>query len=168
MRPRRCRTTTDGFTTCLWFDGQAEEAAHYYVSIFKNSSIGRIGRYTEAGPGPAGSVIAVDFTANGQKFVALNGGPQFTFSEAISFQIFCDSQEEVDHYWTKLTDNGGEPGPCGWLKDKYGVSWQVVPNGLIDMISDPDQEKAARTMKAMMAMGKLDKAALEKAYAGQE
>ncbi|MEW2251204.1 MULTISPECIES: VOC family protein [unclassified Streptomyces] len=160
--------TTDGFTTCLWFDGQAEEAAHYYVSIFKNSSIGRIGRYTEAGPGPAGSVIAVDFTANGQKFVALNGGPQFTFSEAISFQIFCDSQEEVDHYWTKLTDNGGEPGPCGWLKDKYGVSWQVVPNGLIDMISDPDQEKAARTMKAMMAMGKLDKAALEKAYAGQE
>ncbi|MFE7954607.1 VOC family protein [Streptomyces sp. NPDC057413] len=160
--------TTDGFTTCLWFDGQAEEAAHYYVSIFKNSSIGRVGRYTEAGPGPAGSVIAVDFTANGQKFVALNGGPQFTFSEAISFQIFCDSQEEVDHYWTKLTDNGGEPGPCGWLKDKYGVSWQVVPNGLIDMISDPDQEKAARTMKAMMAMGKLDKAALEKAYAGQE
>ncbi|MFF9098005.1 VOC family protein [Streptomyces sp. NPDC014776] len=160
--------TTDGFTTCLWFDGQAEEAAHYYVSIFKNSSIGRIGRYTEAGPGPAGSVIAVDFTANGQKFVALNGGPQFTFSEAISFQIFCDSQEEVDHYWTKLTDNGGEPGPCGWLKDKYGVSWQVIPNGLIDMISDPDQEKAARTMKAMMAMGKLDKAALEKAYAGQE
>lgn len=160
--------TTDGFTTCLWFDGQAEEAAHYYVSLFKNSSIGRIGRYTEAGPGPAGSVIAVDFTANGQKFVALNGGPQFTFSEAISFQIYCDSQEEIDHYWTKLTENGGEPGPCGWLKDKYGVSWQVVPNGLIEMISDPDQEKAARTMRAMMAMGKLDKAALEKVYAGQE
>ncbi|MEV0980104.1 VOC family protein [Streptomyces sp. NPDC049915] len=160
--------TTDGFTTCLWFDGQAEEAAHYYVSVFKDSSIGRIGRYTEAGPGPAGSVIAVDFTANGQKFVALNGGPQFTFSEAISFQIYCDSQEEVDHYWTKLTENGGEPGPCGWLKDRYGVSWQVIPNGLIDMISDPDQEKAARTMRAMMAMGKLDKAALERAYAGQE
>ncbi|MFF9814800.1 VOC family protein [Streptomyces sp. NPDC014006] len=160
--------TTDGFTTCLWFDGQAEEAAHYYVSVFKDSSIGRIGRYTEAGPGPAGSVIAVDFTANGQKFVALNGGPQFTFSEAISFQIYCDSQEEVDHYWTKLTENGGEPGPCGWLKDRYGVSWQVIPNGLTDMISDPDQEKAARTMRAMMAMGKLDKAALERAYAGQE
>ncbi|POX45007.1 hypothetical protein C3489_35240 [Streptomyces sp. Ru71] len=160
--------TTDGFTTCLWFDGQAEEAAHYYVSIFKNSSIGRIGRYTEAGPGPAGSVIAVDFTANGHKFVALNGGPQFTFSEAISFQIFCDSQEEIDYYWTKLTENGGEPGPCGWLKDRYGVSWQVVPNGLIEMISDADQEKAARTMRAMMAMGKLDKAALEKVFAGQE
>ncbi|GHD85941.1 VOC family protein [Streptomyces naganishii] len=157
----------EGFTTCLWFDGQAEEAAHYYVSVFKNSSIGRIGRYTEAGPGPAGSVIAVDFTANGHKFVALNGGPQFKFNEAISFQIHCRDQEEVDHYWAKLTENGGEPGPCGWLKDKYGVSWQVVPDGLIEMIGDADQEKAARTTRAMLAMGKLDIAALKRAYAGE-
>ncbi|MEU2779903.1 VOC family protein [Streptomyces sp. NPDC007162] len=159
--------TTDGFTTCLWFDGQAEEAAHYYVSIFKNSSIGRVGRYTEAGPGPAGSVIAVDFTADGHRFVALNGGPQFKFNEAISFQIHCDGQEEVDHYWAKLTENGGEPGPCGWLKDRYGVSWQVIPEGLIEMIGDPDPEKAARTTRAMYAMGKLDIAALRKAYAGE-
>jgi predicted 3-demethylubiquinone-9 3-methyltransferase (glyoxalase superfamily) len=158
---------TEGFTTCLWFDGQAEDAAHYYVSVFKNSSIGRVGRYTEAGPGPAGSVIAVDFTANGHKFVALNGGPQFKFNEAISFQIYCESQEEIDHYWTKLTENGGEPGPCGWLKDKYGVSWQVIPDGLIDMIGDPDPEKAARTTRAMLSMGKLDIAALRQAYDGE-
>ncbi|MCW7940828.1 3-demethylubiquinone-9 3-methyltransferase [Streptomyces hygroscopicus] len=158
---------TEGFTTCLWFDGQAEEAAHHYVSIFKNSSIGHVGRYTEAGPGPAGSVIAVDFVANGHKFVALNGGPQFTFNEAISFQIYCDDQEEIDYYWNKLTEGGGEPGPCGWLKDKYGVSWQVIPNGLIDMIGDPDPEKAARTTQAMLSMGKLDIAALEKAHAGE-
>ncbi|MFF9405162.1 VOC family protein [Streptomyces anandii] len=158
---------TEGFTTCLWFDGQAEEAAHYYVSVFKNSSIGRIGRYTEAGPGPAGSVIAVDFTADGHRFVALNGGPQFKFNEAISFQIHCRDQEEVDHYWAKLTENGGEPGPCGWLKDKYGVSWQVIPEGLIEMIGDPDPEKAARTTRAMLAMGKLDIAALKRAYAGE-
>ncbi|MFE9452835.1 VOC family protein [Streptomyces sp. NPDC006739] len=158
--------TTDGFTTCLWFDGQAEEAAHYYVSIFKNSGIGRIGRYGESGPGEAGSVMAVEFTANGQKFVALNGGPQFTFTEAISFQIFCSDQDEIDHYWTKLTENGGEGGPCGWLKDRYGLSWQVVYGRLIDLISDPDPEKAARTTRAMMAMGKLDVAELEKAYAG--
>ncbi|MFF7903069.1 VOC family protein [Streptomyces sp. NPDC007920] len=158
---------TEGFTTCLWFDGQAEEAAHHYVSVFRNSGIGRIGRYTEAGPGPAGSVIAVDFVANGQKFVALNGGPQFTFNESISFQIHCEDQEEIDHYWTRLTEDGGEPGPCGWLKDKYGVSWQVVPERLIDMIGDRDAEKAARTTRAMLAMGKLDIAALERAYAGE-
>ncbi|MEU9443660.1 VOC family protein [Streptomyces sp. NPDC048304] len=159
--------TADGFTTCLWFDGQAEEAAEFYVSVFKNSSIGRVGRYNEAGPGPAGSVMAVEFTANGQRFVALNGGPQFTFSEAISFQIFCADQDEIDYYWTKLTEDGGEPGPCGWLKDKYGLSWQVVYDRLIDLIGDPDQEKASRTMKAMMGMGKLDVAALNRAYAGE-
>ncbi|MGW1724100.1 VOC family protein [Streptomyces sp. NPDC002306] len=159
--------TTDGFTTCLWFDGQAEEAAHYYVSIFKNSSIVRVGRYTEAGPGPAGSVLAVEFTANGQKFVGINGGPQFTFNEAVSFQIRCADQEEIDYYWTKLTENGGEPGPCGWLKDRYGVSWQVVPETLIDMIGDADPGKATRTTKAMFAMQKFDIAALERAYAGE-
>ncbi|MGW7524328.1 VOC family protein [Streptomyces sp. NPDC054783] len=159
--------TTDGFVTCLWFDGQAEEAAQYYVSVFKNSSIGRVGRYTEAGPGPAGSVLVVEFTANGQKFVALNGGPQFKFNEAISFQIMCSEQEEIDHYWAKLTEDGGEGGPCGWLKDKYGVSWQVVYDRMPDLLGDPDQEKATRTMKAMLAMGKLDVAALEKAFAGE-
>ncbi|MFR9799252.1 VOC family protein, partial [Streptomyces sp. MS06] len=153
---------SDGFTTCLWFDGQAEEAANYYVSVFENSRIDRVGRHSDAGPGPAGSVLAVEFTANGQKFLALNGGPQFTFSEAISFQIFCADQAEVDHYWSKLTENGGEGGPCGWLKDRYGVSWQVVPEGLLDMINDPDPQKAARAAKAMMSMGKFDIAELER------
>ncbi|WP_405917954.1 VOC family protein [Streptomyces sp. NBC_00728] len=157
----------DGFTTCLWFDGQAEEAANYYVSVFKNSRLGRVGHYTEAGPGPAGSVLAAEFVANGQKFVALNGGPQFTFDEAISFQIDCADQEEVDHYWNRLIDDGGSAGPCGWLKDKYGLSWQVVPVRLIDLISDPDQEKAGRTFHAMLQMSKLDIAALEKVFAGE-
>ncbi|MET9877394.1 VOC family protein [Actinacidiphila glaucinigra] len=157
--------TTDGFTTCLWFDGKAEEAADFYVSVFKNSAIGTIGRYTEAGPGPAGSVVAVEFTANGQKFVALNGGPEFTFSEAVSFQIRCADQAEVDHYWEKLTD-GGEEGPCGWLKDRYGVSWQVFPEVLLEMIADADPEKATRATKAMHSMKKLDLAALRRAYDG--
>ncbi|NEA48861.1 VOC family protein [Streptomyces sp. SID10815] len=157
----------EGFTTCLWFDGQAEEAARFYVSVFEKSAIGRITRSTEAGPGPAGSVVVVDFTANGQRFIALNGGPQFAFNEAVSFQIHCADQAEVDHYWTRLTADGGEPGPCGWLKDKYGVSWQVVPDALTDMISDPDTARAARTTRAMLAMGKLDIAALKRAYAGE-
>ncbi|MGW7257584.1 VOC family protein [Streptomyces sp. NPDC054834] len=159
--------TTDGFTTCLWFDGQAEEAAHFYVSVFKNAGIGRITRCNEAVPGPVGSVLTAEFTANGQKFVALNGGPQFTFNEAVSFQIMCSDQEEIDHYWNKLTENGGEGGPCGWLKDRYGLSWQVVYDRLIDMIGGPDQEKATRATRAMMSMGKLDVAELEKAYAGE-
>ena len=159
--------THDGFTTCLWFDGQAEEAAAYYVSIFKNSSIDRVVRYTEAGPGPAGSVVTVEFTANGHKFVGLNGGPEFKFNEAVSFQIFCSDQQEIDYHWTRLTENGGEAGPCGWLKDRYGVSWQVVPDRLIDMVGDPDPEKASRTTRAMLSMGKLDIAELDKAYAGR-
>jgi predicted 3-demethylubiquinone-9 3-methyltransferase (glyoxalase superfamily) len=158
--------TTEGFTTCLWFDGQAEEAAHHYVSIFKNSSVGNVTRYSEAGPGTPGSVLTVDFTANGQKFVALNGGPEFKFNEAISFQIDCADQEEVDYYWNKLLEGGGEPGPCGWLKDKYGVSWQVVPSAFLEMVTGPG-EKAARAMKAMLDMGKLDIAALQKAYEGE-
>jgi predicted 3-demethylubiquinone-9 3-methyltransferase (glyoxalase superfamily) len=165
--PQEVRMSADGFTTCLWFDGQAEEAAHYYVSIFKNSRLGRIARFSESEHGTAGSVMAVDFVANGQKFVALNGGPQFTFDEAISFQIHCDDQEEVDHYWNKFVEDGGEEGPCGWIKDKYGLSWQVVPSRLIDLISDPNTEKAARTAQAMYKMSKLDIAALEKAYAGE-
>ncbi|MEV6114446.1 VOC family protein [Streptomyces sp. NPDC052109] len=159
--------TTDGFSTCLWFDGQASEAAEFYVSVFKNSSIGRVSRYTDAGPGETGSVLTVEFTANGQRFVALNGGPQFTFNEAISFQVLCADQEEIDHYWTRLTENGGEGGPCGWLKDRYGVSWQVVYDRLPEMIHDPDRKKADRATEAMMGMGKLDVAVLERAYAGE-
>ncbi len=158
--------TTDGFTTCLWFNGQAEEAASHYTSIFENSKLGRVGRYTEAGPGPAGSVLAVEFELNGQKFVGLNGGPQFTFNESISFQIYCDDQDEVDYYWSKLAE-GGEESVCGWLKDKYGVSWQVIPSMLIDMVSDPDPEKAKRATEAMLAMTKLDIAALQKAHASE-
>ncbi|WP_432093240.1 VOC family protein [Streptomyces sp. bgisy100] len=157
---------TDGFTTCLWFDGQAEEAADHYMSIFPGAKRGKVGRYTEAGPGPAGSVLAVEFEVNGQKFVALNGGPQFTFNEAISFQIFCKDQEEVDYYWNRLTE-GGQGVACGWLKDKYGVSWQVIPAGLTDMIGDPDPEKAQRTTEAMLSMTKFDVAALRRAYAGE-
>ncbi|MBJ6637436.1 MULTISPECIES: VOC family protein [unclassified Streptomyces] len=158
---------TDGFTTCLWFDGQAEEAAEFYVSVFKNSSVGRISRYPEGSPGQAGSVMSVEFTANGQKFVGLNGGPQFTFNEAISFQLHCSDQQEIDHYWSRLTENGGEGGPCGWLKDRYGVSWQVVYDRLIDMVCEPDTERAERVTRAMMSMGKLDVAALDRAYAGE-
>jgi predicted 3-demethylubiquinone-9 3-methyltransferase (glyoxalase superfamily) len=166
IKRKEVEMTTHGFTTCLWFDGQAEEAANHYASIFENSKLGRVGRYTEAGPGPAGSVLAVEFELNGQKFVGINGGPEFTFNEAISFQIYCEDQEEVDYYWSKLSE-GGEEGVCGWLKDKYGVSWQVIPARLIDMIDDPDPEKAKRTTEAMLAMTKLDIAALEKAHAGE-
>ena len=158
--------TTSGFTTCLWFDGQAEEAVDHYLSVFKDSSRGRVGRYTDAGPGEPGSVLAVEFTANGQKFVAINGGPAFTFSEAVSFQIHCADQAEVDYYWSKLTENGGQESECGWLKDRYGLSWQVVPAGLIDMIGDSDPARATRTTKAMFTMRKLDIAALKKAYDG--
>ena len=157
---------TDGLTICLWFDGQAEEAADHYTSIFEDSKLGRAVRYTEAGPGPAGEVVTVSFELNGQKFVGLNGGPQFTFNEAISFEVHCRDQEEVDYYWSRLSE-GGEEGPCGWLKDKFGVSWQVVPTVLIDMISDPDQENAKRATEAMLSMKKLDIAALERAYAGE-
>ncbi|MDT7584001.1 MAG: hypothetical protein QOI50_455 [Pseudonocardiales bacterium] len=152
-------------TTCLWFDNQAEEAANYYLGIFKDSTLGSIVRYTEAGPGPAGSVLTVEFELNGQKFVGVNGGPMFTFSEAISFQIRCADQGEVDYYWSRLTE-GGEEVQCGWLKDRYGVSWQVVPAALIEMVSDPDPVKAARTTEAMFTMTKLDIAALRSAYDG--
>jgi predicted 3-demethylubiquinone-9 3-methyltransferase (glyoxalase superfamily) len=153
------------FTTCLWFDTEGEAAANFYTSIFKDSRLGRVGRYTEAGPGPAGAVMVVEFELNGQKFVALNGGPQFRFNEAISFQIPCADQDEVDYYWSKLSE-GGQEVACGWLKDKYGLSWQVVPTVLIDMISDPDPEKASRVTKAMLAMTKFDIAALQKVYTG--
>jgi predicted 3-demethylubiquinone-9 3-methyltransferase (glyoxalase superfamily) len=158
--------STSGFTTCLWFDDQAEEAVSHYAAIFENAKVGRVSHYTEAGPGPAGSVLAVEFELNGQKFVALNGGPLFTFNESISFQVGCADQAEVDYYWSKLAD-GGEEGPCGWLKDRFGVSWQVVPTVLAEMIADPDPEKARRASEAMLGMRKFDIAALEKAYAGE-
>lgn len=156
----------DGFTTCLWFDGQAEEAANHYVSIFKNSRLGKVQRTTDAHPGPAGAVLTVEFEANGQRFLGLNGGPQFTFTEAISFMVFCEDQEEVDHYWNRLLEGGGEESQCGWLKDKFGVSWQVIPSGLIELVNDPDPEKATRATQAMFSMRKIDIAGIRKAHAG--
>jgi predicted 3-demethylubiquinone-9 3-methyltransferase (glyoxalase superfamily) len=158
--------TAQPFTTCLWFDGQAEEAASYYTSIFKNSKLGNVVHYAESEHQPAGSVMTVEFELNGQRFMGLNGGPEFKFNEAISFQIFCADQDEVDYYWNALTEGGGEEGPCGWLKDKYGVSWQVIPNALMDMTSDPDREKARRAIEAMYQMKKLDIATLRQAYDG--
>ncbi|MER5640074.1 VOC family protein [Kitasatospora sp. NPDC002227] len=154
-----------GFVTCLWFDGKAEEAANFYTSVFKDSKLGRIGHYPEGAPGPAGSVMVVEFEANGYKFVGLNGGPQFTFNEAVSLQVMCDDQDEVDYYWAKLTE-GGEEGPCGWLKDRYGLSWQVIPAAAVDLWSDENPEKAQRAFEAMMTMRKLDLAALQAAYDG--
>nr|WP_205863140.1 VOC family protein [Planosporangium thailandense] len=150
-------------TTCLWFDGQAEEAANHYVSIFKRSRLGAVSRFAEGAPGAAGSVMAVEFELNGQKFVALNGGPQFTFNESISFQIHCADQDEVDYYWSRLCE-GGQEGPCGWLTDRYGVSWQVIPAALSELIGGPDPAKAKRATEAMLSMKKLDIAALWKAY----
>ena len=156
---------------CLWFDDRAEEAARFYVGIFKNSKIREISHYSDAGHEvhgrPAGSVMAVSFELNGQPFTALNGGPLFRFSEAISFQISCETQEEVDHYWSKLSA-GGDPNAqqCGWLKDKFGLSWQVVPTVLFQMLMDPDPAKSKRAMEAMLQMKKLDIAKLKRAHAG--
>ncbi|MET9881925.1 VOC family protein [Streptomyces sp. NPDC006430] len=156
-------SSSNGFTTCLWFDGNAEAAAHYYLSVFKDGKLGRIGRYTEAGPGPAGEVMVVEFEINGQKFVGLNGGPQFPFTEAISFQIHCADEAESDYYYEELTKDGGEESACGWVKDKFGVSWQVIPPGAIDLVTDPDPERAARATAAMLKMKKLDVAELRRA-----
>jgi predicted 3-demethylubiquinone-9 3-methyltransferase (glyoxalase superfamily) len=153
-------------TPFLWFDTQAEEAANFYASVFENSRILNITRYGEAGPGPEGSVMTVAFELDGQEFIALNGGPQFKFTEAVSFSVACKTQEEVDEFWEKLSE-GGEQGPCGWLKDKYGLSWQVEPTILVEMLSDPDPKKSKRVMEAMLKMGKIDIAGLEKAYEGQ-
>jgi len=155
----------------LWFDDQAEEAAKFYTGIFRNSRIVKMARYTEAGREvhgrPAGAVMTVAFELDGQAFTALNGGPMFKFNEAISFQVNCETQEEVDYYWEKLSEGGDKRAQqCGWLKDKYGASWQVVPRALIDMMTDPDPEKSGRAMKAMLQMKKIDIAALERAYAG--
>jgi predicted 3-demethylubiquinone-9 3-methyltransferase (glyoxalase superfamily) len=153
-------------TPFLWFDSNAEEAANFYVSVFPNSEITEISHYGEAGPRAAGSVMVVSFRLDGQEFAALNGGPEFTFTEAVSFSIACANLKEVDYYWDKLTD-GGEPGPCGWLKDKFGVSWQVVPTLLTEMLQDEDRQRADRVMQAMLQMGKIDVAKLEEAYAQQ-
>jgi predicted 3-demethylubiquinone-9 3-methyltransferase (glyoxalase superfamily) len=147
----------------LWFDHQAEEAAHFYVSIFKNSTILKISRYGEAGPGPAGSVMVVNFQIEGQDFMALNAGPLFKFTEAISFVINCQTQEEVDYFWSKLIANGGQESQCGWLKDKFGLSWQVTPTILGELLADKDPKKAQRVMQAMLQMKKIDIAALQRA-----
>jgi predicted 3-demethylubiquinone-9 3-methyltransferase (glyoxalase superfamily) len=152
-------------TPFLWFDSNAQEAADYYVSIFPNSEITEVSRYGEAGPRAAGSVMVVSFRLDGQEFLALNGGPEFTFNEAVSFSIACANQDEVDYYWEKLTDEG-EPGPCGWLKDKFGLSWQVVPTVLIEMLKGPDAKKSQRVTKAFLQMKKFDIEALKKAYNG--
>ena len=153
-------------TPFLWFDHQAEQAANYYVGIFKNSRIVNITRYGEAGPGPEGSVMIVAFQLEGQEFIALNGGPEFTFSPAISFVANCETQEEVDTLWEKLSE-GGDKVECGWLKDKYGVSWQIVPTIVGELMSDPDPEKSQRVMKAILQMDKIDIKTLMRAYEGR-
>ena len=149
----------------LWFDDQAEEAAKFYVSVFPNSEILNVTHYTDAGPKPAGTVLTVTFRLAGEEFTALNGGPEFKFNEAVSFVIDCESQAEVDAYWEKLAADGGEPGPCGWVKDKYGLSWQVTPRRLIELMEDKDKAKANRVIQVMLKMGKIDIAELERAAA---
>jgi predicted 3-demethylubiquinone-9 3-methyltransferase (glyoxalase superfamily) len=151
-------------TPCLWFDTEGEDAAKLYTSVFPNSKILEVSHYGEGGPRPAGTVMTVSFELDGQKFVALNGGPEFTFSEAISFQVSCKTQDEVDAFWSKLSE-GGEEGPCGWLKDRFGLSWQIVPTRLLELLTDPDQEKSQRVMAAMLRMKKIDIAELERAAA---
>jgi predicted 3-demethylubiquinone-9 3-methyltransferase (glyoxalase superfamily) len=152
-------------TPCLWFDTQGEEAARFYTSIFPNSEILDVVRYGDAGPGAAGTVMTVSFVLDGQEFVALNGGPEFSFNEAVSFQVGCDSQDEVDHFWDRLSE-GGEEGPCAWLKDRYGVSWQIVPTRLPELLRDPDPAKSQRVMTAMLGMKKIDIDTLETAANG--
>ncbi len=158
-------------TPCLWFDHQAEDAARFYTSVFPNSKIGNIARYGEAGAAasgrPRGSVMTVTFQLDGQEFVALNGGPHFKFTEAISLMVNCETQKEIDDFWEKLSE-GGEPGPCGWLKDKYGLSWQIVPVVLGEMMQDKDARKSERVMEALLKMKKLDIKALKEAYGHSE
>ncbi len=150
----------------LWYSTQAEEAAKFYTSIFRNGKIGSIARYPEGSPGPAGSVMTVEFELDGQPFVGLNGGPQFKFNESVSFAIECDTQEEIDHFWDKLLAGGGKPQQCGWLKDRYGLSWQVTPSGMDKLFSDPDPQRAERAMRAMFDMKKLDIETLRRAADG--
>ena len=152
-------------TPNLWFDDQAEEAAAFYTSVFENSRILGVTRYPENAPRPAGMVMTVEFELDGQRFVGINGGPQFTFDEAVSFQIDCEDQEEIDYFWSRLSEGGAE-GPCGWLKDRFGLSWQVVPKGMEEMLDDADPERARRAMQAMLGMGKIDLAAMRRAADG--
>lgn len=150
---------------CLWFDGNAEEAANFYVTLLPDSRIENVMRSPADNPStPAGAVLVVEFTVAGQRFVGLNGGPEFKFSEAISFQIDCDDQAEIDRLWDTLIADGGEPGPCGWLKDRFGLSWQITPRVLEEMLGDPDRERAARAMEAMLKMGKIEIAGLREAF----
>jgi len=149
-------------TPCLWFDTEAEEAANLYTSVFKNSRILDVARYGDAGPGAEGSVMTVSFELEGQEFMGFNGGPEFNFNEAVSFQVHCETQDEVDEFWDRLTE-GGEESQCGWLKDRYGLSWQIIPTALPELLGDPDPEKAQRAMKAMLEMKKIDIAALRRA-----
>src|SRR5207253_4478373 len=150
-------------TPFLWFDGKAEEAMNFYVSVFKNSKVGSVTRYGEAGPGPKGTVMSATFQLEGQDFFALNGGPLFSFTPAISFFVNCETQQEVDELWEKLSE-GGQKERCGWLKDKYGLSWQIIPSALGEMLQDKDAEKAKRVMKAMLQMDKIDMEGLKQAY----
>ena len=152
-------------TPCLWFDTEGEEAAQFYTSVFPNSRIVEVTRYGSAGPRAEGSVMTVSFELDGQPFTALNGGPDFKFNEALSLEVHCESQDEVDSFWSALNADGGEEGPCGWLKDKYGVSWQIVPTVLYELIADPDREKSQRVMAAMLKMRKIEIDELEKAAA---
>jgi predicted 3-demethylubiquinone-9 3-methyltransferase (glyoxalase superfamily) len=154
-------------TPCLWFDTQAEEAARFYSSIFKNSKIGAISRYGEAGPGPAGSVMTITFQLDGQEFMGLNGGPIFKFNEAVSFVVNCENQQEVDEMWAKLSRGGGQEVQCGWLKDRYGVSWQIVPKVLGELMKDTDPAKTQRVLAAIMQMKKLSVEGLKRAYEGR-
>ena len=154
-------------TPFLWFDNNAEEAMHFYVSIFKNSKIGTVSRYGDAGPGPKGTVMLATFELEGQQFMALNGGPHYKLSPAISLYVDCKTQEEVDELWAKLTADGGKEDRCGWLTDKFGLSWQIIPSLLGEMLSDSDREKSQRVMKAMLQMSKIDIEALKRAYAGK-
>jgi predicted 3-demethylubiquinone-9 3-methyltransferase (glyoxalase superfamily) len=151
-------------TPFLWFDNQAEEAMNFYVSIFKNSKVGTVSRYGDAGPGPKGTVMVANFTLEGQEFMALNAGPIFKFTEAISFLVNCESQQEVDELWAKLTADGGQESDCGWLKDKFGLSWQITPTILGKYLADKDPKRAGRVMQAMMQMRKIDIAKLQQAY----
>lgn len=160
--------TAKKITPCLWFDTQAEEAAKFYASVFKNSKIGKVSRYGKEGfevhGKKAGTVMTVEFELEGQKFLALNGGPHFKFNEAVSFQVHCETQQEIDHFWSELAKDG-EEGPCGWLKDKFGLSWQVIPKALPEMLTDGDSETAQRVMRSMLQMRKIDIAALRRAQA---
>jgi len=151
---------SEKITTCLWFDTEGEEAAEFYSTLIPNSRVTGVERYGEAGPRPAGTAMTVTFELDGRPYVALNGGPDYRFNEAVSFQVSCEDQDEVDHYWSTLTADGGQEGPCGWCKDRWGLSWQIVPTMLPKLLGDPDQDRAQRAMTAMLGMGKLDIAAL--------